>query len=269
MKSKASEVYESISLASSSIITTCMSAYAVIIVYLLWSRVTGDWGRIETLALDIAMLVSPLLICVLIPKVVKKNKINKWKLDHKKLWVEGLWLSIHVKENIMIGTVEIVQEFDLIKATGENTSPKGYGTDDITSWEYDLGIVKDDTGFCYIGCYSAIKGADQTVYKGIHMLKMTRNKEEGGDVLQMDGFFGDAVRDNNDAEKIRDKHGQLYLFKMSPECKEYLINKDGGIDYDKLRELHENKSYEKEAYTIKLIEQLEKLEKQREENSKA
>lgn len=262
MKSEASKVYDNIYTTASTWIVIIIAVYVGVRAFLA-DILFEEWGAVWTTALDIVIAAFLGLICWRIYKRVLRKKKDKWKDDHKEIWVEGLWLSIHFKDSIRIGTVEIMQEFDLIEATGKNTSPKGYGTDEITTWSYDMGrVINNIAGvrFDYIGCYSATKAGNPTEIKGLHMAAMTRNDKDS--VYEMSGFFGDVISNKDDAKKVSAKHGQFYLFKASPDCERHLRNKNGVIDYNELRTLHTHEDYYNDPYAEKLREFIALLEEQ-------
>lgn len=181
-----------------------------------------------------------------------------WKRKNKNCWVKGIWLHIHVKNEIRVGMIEIKQNFNTINAEGHNITPKQKNNYLMrqTTWSYFLGkVVDDQTARDFIGCYSAQDVTNQSSKDGIHTLKISMNSS--GYANKMEGGFRDTFKVNaTGLEDIGNHAGQLFFFKLSKKCKKYLIDKNG-FRYDLLFDLHENESFFDEPYVKKLKEVLD------------
>ena len=181
-----------------------------------------------------------------------------WRKSHKDIWVEGIWLSIHEKEHIRVGTVEISQTYYSITATGNNITPNGYNTVSsyVTNWTYLTGIVAHDKNKGvrdYIACYSADKD-NGISNNGLHMLNIVQANGKGFPI-EMSGRFSDVFKaygENIDAIDPRDHCGKLYLFKLVSEpCKKFLMEDCEHVNLTKLAKLHLQDEYKNEPYVKK------------------
>lgn len=199
---------------------------------------------------------------------VKKIYCVNWIKSHKNIWLKGIWLHIHVKNDIRVGTVDIEQNFYTIKATARNVYPGGLGKPQReTTWNYLLSKVFDDESVRdFVGYYKAEDITSQSSKDGVHVLHIenkSRDKKTGY-ANYMVGTFRDTVKISKNEIQDSDSHaGQLYFFRLSDKCREYLIG-DNGFRYDLLPTLHEKAEFADEPYVIKLKECLgEKLKSEK------
>lgn len=66
---------------------------------------------------------------IVIYKIVEFIYIKHWIRCNKNIWIKGIWLHIHVKDEIRIGTVKFKQNFHDIEADGHNIYPDGLDYD--------------------------------------------------------------------------------------------------------------------------------------------
>lgn len=198
------------------------------------------------------------LVDLVIFQIVCCIKRKLWKRKNKDIWVDGLWLSIHIKKYIRIGTVEIEQSFYSIRANGHNISPPIYNQERITPWRYYIGGVENDKrALDFIGCYTSRRG-DGGSNDGLHMLQKITS-DRSGYVNEMRGRFSDVVAVSNDSLDmidVADHQGQLCMFRISKACEKYLRRDNGTIDYERLRTLHTQDIFKNEPYSIELNKHL-------------
>ncbi len=140
----------------------------------------------------------------------------------QKIWIKGLWLHIHVKKEIRVGTVEIRQNFNTINAKGHNIRPKTAESETPpkeTTWFYTLcKVVDDDSARDFIGCYQASNISQQTTKDGIHVMQIIGCDSKTGFANRMVGVFRDTVRISPDSVvDIGNQAGQLYFFSAFPK----------------------------------------------------
>lgn len=195
-------------------------------------------------------------------KTVKKIYIMYWIHCNKNIWIKGIWLHIHVKDEIRIGTVKFKQNFHDIEADGHNIYPDGLGYDSWreTKWRYLFGKIKD-RNVRYtdlIGIYRAGRAGSQDTKDGIHSLEIDDAKP-GQYTTSMKGLFKDTVKKGDII--VNDKTGDLFLFRVDEELLNYLRSKsNGSIDYDKLSRLHKQDQFQYHPYVLQLKKSIEKLE---------
>lgn len=256
---KTTEIYKKAYSRSIPFVAAAILVFTLIKPYLQYRIEQSTAGNMLFVSMNVFIYT---LIATLIFLVVFGYEKLQWKKKYKSIWVGGLWLSIHVKENgkIRIGTVEIDQDFHQIKAKGINVSPSIYeGEGEYkTEWNYQMGeVTKHDGSLRYIGCYKAYKdiAKDDTYNSGIHTLK---NFSSGSkDIRRMEGRFNDVVKMKKGSIEPIDttEHcGQLYLFRIEPDCERHLRNSSekNGIDFEKLKCLHEQSRFKCEPYVEKI-----------------
>lgn len=185
-----------------------------------------------------------------------------WITKNKNIYVKGLWLQIHIKDSIRIGTVKIKQNFYTIEATGRNLIPKTNNSEisqKITNWYYYMGkVANDGTARDFIGCYTATKQDVDVNNDGIHILKIITNKN--GEPVRLDGKFSDtfSITDEDvNLLNVKEHKGQLILFKMSEQCQNYLID-NTGFRYDLLEKIHKERDFQNEPFVYELNKQLDR-----------
>ncbi len=185
--------------------------------------------------------------------IVEKIYILNWISKHKSIWLQGTWLHIHVNKNtqeIRIGFVEIYQNFLTIKARGTNFYPEGCGKDKQreTTWDYVIGkIFEDEHKRDFIGVYEAKDKFSLVPRNGIHSLTIERGND--GFPCKMVGKFGDTVELDNFSQSISSTAGQLYFFKPSSKCKEYIFSGDRN---KRIFDLHTIEDFNSEPYVYQL-----------------
>lgn len=204
-------------------------------------------------------------IYAIIYAIVNKVYALNWIKSHKGSWVKGMWLHIHVKNDIRVGTVSIKQNFNTISAKGHNIKPKG-GENKLhkneTTWNYVLSKVIDDNENArdFIACYTANDIANQITKDGMHVLNIVGRDKKTGYANMMVGGFRDTFKiGSNDVIDVGNHAGQLFFFRLSDKCREYLID-NSGFRYDRLFDLHEKAEFAEEPYVIKLKECLSETE---------
>lgn len=174
-----------------------------------------------------------------------------WIHNNHKLWIEGVWLHIHIKNKIRIGKVEMSQDFYDVRARGLNIDPVVGGNE--TYWSYYMAKVRDDiTPEDFIGWYAAKKTDSGVHNNGIHLL--TFNYDNNDFPHEMHGHFRDTFQITNDSVSdtdISEHIGRLILFRPSKECLDYLTD-GNSFDLDKLKTLHLNLSFQNEPYVHEL-----------------
>lgn len=209
-------------------------------------------------------LVAFVVIYSAVYAAVKAVYCSRWIGSHKDIWVQGLWLHIHMKNGVRIGTVEIKQNFYTIKAEGHNICPKDKAgklpQKKDTTWNYTLSKVADDASARdFIGCYTANELGSQTKKDGIHVLKIL-TPAKGHFPSQMAGCFRDTCKISEQGiTNVGDHAGELFLFKLSPAMQHRLCD-ENGFRYDLLARLHEDEQFKDEPYIIKLQECIEKMD---------
>jgi hypothetical protein len=189
-----------------------------------------DFFNQETIVIKVFVLVVEFVLFAVVNviayQIVYRFKKKKWPREHRKIWVEGLWLSIHTKANgtLRIGKVDITQDFYSIRAKGVNISASATDNAYETMWEYYMGKVADDeTARDFIGCYSANRTGDggNNSNDGIHILQ-GENSDDAGYVNELRGRFNDVVKVTDKTLNPTDRKGDLYLFRASKDCEKYL-----------------------------------------------
>lgn len=218
---------------------------------------------IESLALRSALqILIQIVLCsflyALIYFPVKALYCASWKRKNKDIWLKGIWLHIHVKRDIRVGTVRFEQDFCSIKAEGHNYSPCGVKNKDATAWEYTIGRVfnKNEGGMqsSYEAFYSAMNLGSAAPNKGLHSMKIV-NCENHGPANYMVGHFRDTFRNGIQVEDAGGHMGTLYMFRPSKRCLAYLRDANG-IDFDKLCALHLKEEFRDEPYVRELRKRL-------------
>ncbi len=194
--------------------------------------------------------------------VVKKTYFFVWKHRNRSIWLEGMWLHIHVKNNIRVGTVEIKQHFNEIGGIGHNISPNSADKKD-TTWSYVTGWVEDVNGARdFVAYYKATKVKSNSTRDGVHALSLETPNQKNKFTTQMIGAFRDTFAIESDSinvVNVGDHAGELFFFKMSKKCRDYLID-ENGFSYPKLSTLHTLEEFSSEPYVIKLREILQQPE---------
>ena len=118
--------YKNISAISVSILLVIFQAYLMLILggfdIFNFSMLQDD--IIRYIVQILVQLVAFSVLYAVIYAIVRKIYCLKWIRENKKIWIKGLWLHIHVKKEIRVGTVEIRQNFNTINAKGHNIRPK-------------------------------------------------------------------------------------------------------------------------------------------------
>lgn len=150
----------------------------------------------------------------------------KWKKNNKDIYIRGEWLTIHNKENIRIGIVNIHQSFKTIKAEAYNISPKveGIKQKPKSNWEYSCVSLSPEqlVGVRLLGCYVSKKDSEDIM--GVHQINSIEiNENVDKFPYKMSGKFFDTVKNNGKKViNINDNIGEIYFYKMTPQIKEYL-----------------------------------------------
>lgn len=197
----------------------------------------------------------------IIYKVTKAIYINLWIQKNKKIWIKGIWLHIHVKDEIRIGTVRFKQNFHTIEAEGHNIYPYGLGYDTWreTKWYYLFGKISDDNiRFTdLLGFYRAGHAGNQSEKDGIHSLELNDPKS-GKQTTSMHGIFKDTVKEGDVV--VDDKRGDLFFFRADEEVLRFLRKGDSGsIDYERLSKLHLQEQFQNEPYVKQLKKSIKKI----------
>lgn len=182
-----------------------------------------------------------------------------WIKSHKDIWVQGLWLHIHVKNNIRVGYVNIKQDFYEINAQGENISPISEDNGDyITSWSYSMGRVADDnTVRDFIGYYKAHKQQRGISNDGMHALTIERDMNNIPCVMRGNFFDTFKITDMSIDRITAEEHsGTLTLFRPSKKCLKFL--KSGGSIINNIKNIPYNACFENEEYVKHLKSELNK-----------
>lgn len=184
-----------------------------------------------------------------------------WIRKNKKIWIKGIWLHIHVKDEIRIGTVKFKQNFHTIEADGHNIYPYGLGYDTWreTKWYYLFGKISDgNIRFTdLLGFYRAGHAGNQNEKDGIHSLELNDPKT-GKLTASMQGIFKDTVKEGDVV--IDDKRGDLFFFRADDEVLNFLRKGDSGsIDYERLSKLHLQEQFQNEPYVKQLKKSINKL----------
>lgn len=176
-----------------------------------------------------------------------------WIHRHRNIWIKGLWLHIHIKNEPRVGTVVIKQNFSTISAIGTNIYPNGINKPQrVTKWHYLLAKVNDDQtrNADLIGYYRAGEEADTSAKDGIHILNIENNNEKHISNT-MSGAFRDTVR--ADGGPVDEHSGRLYLFRVDKKTLKFLTDESSGnISYEKLANLHCRTEFENTKYAKKL-----------------
>jgi len=169
-----------------------------------------------------------------------------WKRKNKNRYIEGVWLHIHDKAKVRTGVIDIKQSFSELEVTATNVTPrKKYTEDDArTYWHYLANEFEpnDQREDRLIGCYFACRVGQGNKY-GLHLF---HNIEGTKYPEKLEGVFGDMIKPGDinhlikpeELERLKDKTGKIYLYKM-PKCiKEYIGYENvDSFDRDKLSNL--------------------------------
>ena len=201
-------------------------------------------------------LVAFSFIYSMIYTVVRAIYCHKWIRENRNCFIRGMWLHIHVKSEIRIGTVEIKQNFNTIQANGHNICPKigdNLPEHRETTWHYIMGMVKDEDENArdFIGCYTAGDVTNQVSKDGIHTLRITETDKAGYARTMVGGFRDTFKIDSNGVYDVGNHAGNLYFFKLSDKCKKYLYD-ENGFNYSRLCDMHELEEFSNEPYVIEL-----------------
>ena len=187
-----------------------------------------------------------------------------WKKIHSEVYYEGMWLHIHEKDPVRIGTVKITQNFYDLSAEAVNVGvncKEDEISDTKTNWSYYNAIVdpggkegrKGDVRIA--GCYIAHKKGSNIYNHGIHLFD--DDDPDNGTPYLLKGKFSDVLSLEGVEKNISNKTGKIYLIKMSPAIADYIcIN--GRIDFVKLSNIMEEKSLQDELYISMLKTSLKK-----------
>ena len=254
--------YKNISTLAVAVLLLCVVAYLRIVaagVDLLEFTFIEDemWRSAAQIVVEAVMSVG---LYAIIYFVVRAIYCALWIRNNKASWVRGEWLHIHVKRDLRVGTVEIRQNFNTVKAKGHNIRPKGDAAQDLkkeTTWHYLQCKVEDvDEGHDFVGCYTADNVAQRHSKDGLHVLQIVGCDKRTGYANKMVGRFRDTIPDaNTEIGDLADHTGELYFFRMSNKCRAYLYD-ENGFRYDRLFDLHELEEFANEPYVIKLKELL-------------
>ncbi len=187
-----------------------------------WALSLANNDGISALIQVAFMFVSAGGIYSAIYAIVYKVYCRKWKKSHKNIWIKGIWLHIHDKENLRIGVVRIKQDFCTLKVKGYNFDPTDTGATDRvveTSWNYKMGKIVDNGEEDYVlGYYSASRGMKNK--SGIHNLRILSSKD-GEYPSSMSGTFHDTITD--EGQNVADSMGVIHLFRLEEESPLYSV----------------------------------------------
>ena len=253
--------YKKIMSISVSVLMILLQAYLMLILsgidLFYFSKVTNIVMRYFLQIMVQLILFSTIYLVIYF--TVKFLYCRYWKIKNKNIWVHGIWLHIHIKNEIRIGTVEIQQDFNTINATGYNINLYGEKQKE-TTWSYILGEIKDEPNARdFIGYYEATKFETQKKIDGVHILKLESTTQKNKYTTRMNGVFRDTfIVEKNAQIDIGDHAGKLFFFRPSNECLKYLY--DGNeFRYDRLVKLHKREEFANEQFVIKLKEELKQL----------
>ena len=173
---------------------------------------------------------------------------KSWIAKNKKIWIKGLWLHIHIKNDssIRIGYVNITQSFDSINAVAHNYDAMDItNPDKRTTWEYYNAQIDNK----YLrGFYHSDKAA-QTENSGMHRLKIVNRTFDFP--TEMDGFFCDNYLLNgaslSDVTEHRQHSGKLILYRMTKEQEEILVE-NGEITPEKILDLINDSHFKNDEF---------------------
>lgn len=244
------------------IITISVSFFLVVIQAYLMMIFCGidifNFNMVENLVLKyiLQVIIQLLMFAGLFSVIyfcVKALYCRHWIKNHKNIWVKGLWLHIHLKNEPRIGIVDLKQNFYTISASGRNIYPDGIDKPQrVTTWYYKLGKVNDDRekNADLIGYYRAGKEAGISSKDGIHILNIDNNYRKQLS-YSMVGNFRDTV--NAEGGPIDEHSGKLYLFRLSNEMLKAVTDEESGrIDDEKLARLHLNSEFQSTNYAKRL-----------------
>lgn len=261
-----SKHYKNISSISVSILIAFLQAYLMLFFsgIDLFNFTMFENNSIEKYVLQVLVqLILFSIIYLIIYSMVKTIYCYIWKNKNKKIWIKGTWLHIHVKNDIRIGIVEIMQNFNTINAKGHNIMPREYCSNikkSDTTWSYILGkVVDDDTKRDFIGCYTAQDIKNQITKEGIHALHIMQPGNKHSYPDSMMGGFRDAFNIGDDIyTNVGDHAGQLFFYRLSDRCSKYLYD-NNILRYDRLAEMHEKPEFATEPYVMKLKECIDSM----------
>lgn len=176
-----------------------------------------------------------------------------WLMKNKDKIIQGMWLSIHDKDNVRIGIVNIEQSFLDITVEGFNISPNDPSIPDKgkTEWNYITATMNPEgLGRTKLfGCFTSQR-PDRTTNQGIHTFNTLSYKN--GYPVKMNGIFLNTLTfSDNDVTDVKDQKGYITLYKLSPKMEHDLCN-EYGIDEEKLANLINNPDFADEPFVVDL-----------------
>ena len=179
-----------------------------------------------------------------------------WIPKNKDKMLQGEWMHIHDKDSVRVGVVKIRQYYLDYEVSAENLHPGLAKVDDKpkTIWNYigsELNPV-GDTGIKFIGCYIAKRLGNQNSYKqGIHVFESVElDKKHYPKMLK--GTQGDTIEPGKKSqEKITDKAGSIYFYRMTPALKK-AITKNGEFDDLAISNIADDPTVQDQEYVIQL-----------------
>ena len=178
--------------------------------------ITVDW--LKDVVLWLAQFVIMGSFSAAVYKSVEWVVALRWRLSHREIWYDGVWLHIHEKGNVRIGFVDIKQNFYELDITGENYDiEQNTGVGGGTTWHY-IGseFPADENGNALVSCYTALRKGQIKKY-GLHMLEKKKSTADGMPEI-LKGTFGDALKiEDAKGITVSDRTGGLYLYRITKE----------------------------------------------------
>lgn len=193
------------------------------------------------------------ILYIILYNIVYRAKTALWIKHNKDLWVQGIWLHIHIKNNIRIGFVDIKQNFYEVIAKGHNIDPiSAEDEEHITNWSYLMGqVANNKTARDFIGYYKAHKQDKDISNDGMHALTVIE-KNDGFPCIMRGNFYDTfKITDDSIDRILANEHsGLLLFFKPSKRCLEFL-NAENSI-LENLRKLPNEPRFANEEYVKEL-----------------
>lgn len=190
-------------------------------------------GVLSTVVVFLIGSVSASGVYYAIYHFVRRRQLVKWAKENARMWVNGDWIHLHIKDVVRIGYLHIDQDFEKLHVYGYNTdpapanqSPAGRkNTVALTTWKYEVGRVsksfsrasKEDA-YEYYGSYCAERKVPlddvKKVKYGVHRMEIIPSDREDKLPVRLEGYFGDTAK-SAAHDEIEQHYGNLYFFRMS------------------------------------------------------